>query len=84
MCTIRLITAGTGHVFWAADDLETGMMRTMDRLTPGWVAMTHQQEFGPARCSPALKGWGWQLFLVSAKMLAESSARTAQVYLPSE
>lgn len=84
MCTIRLITAGTGHVFWAADDLETGMMRTMERLTPGWVAMTRQQEFGGARCSPALKDWGWEVFLVSAKLLAESSRRTAHVYLGSE
>ena len=81
MCTIRLITAGVGHVFWAADDLETGMMRTLDRLTPGWVAMTHQQEFGSALCSPELKDWGWQVFLVTANMLAEKSKRTAQVYL---
>jgi tRNA(Arg) A34 adenosine deaminase TadA len=81
MCTIRLITAGVGHVFWAADDLETGMMRTLDRLTPGWVAMTHQQEFGSALCSPELKNLGWQVFLVTAKLLAEKSKRTAQVYL---
>jgi len=81
MCTIRLITAGVGHVFWAADDVETGMMRTLDRLTPGWVAMTGQQEFGSARCSPELKEWGWQVFLVSARMLAEKSRRTAHVYL---
>jgi tRNA(Arg) A34 adenosine deaminase TadA len=81
MCTIRLITAGVGHVFWAADDVETGMMRTLDRLTPGWVAMTHEQEFGSALCSPELKDWGWQVFLVTANMLAEKSKRTAQVYL---
>ena len=81
MCTIRLITAGIGQVYWAADDIETGMMRTLDRLTPGWVDMTHEQEFASADCSPELKDLGLDLFIASAKLLAETSKRTAHVYL---
>ncbi|MDJ0924185.1 MAG: nucleoside deaminase [Acidimicrobiia bacterium] len=75
MCTIRLITAGVGKVFYASLDEESGMMATMDRLTPVWVEMAQRQEFGMARCSPELQYWAKQSWLISAEVTQQRTIR---------
>ena len=75
MCTIRLITAGVGKVFYASLDEESGMMATMDRLTPVWVEMAQRQEFGMADCSPDLQYWAKQSWLVSAEVTQQRTIR---------
>lgn len=75
MCTIRLITAGVGKVFYASLDEESGMMATMDRLTPVWVEMAQRQEFGMARCSAELQFWAKQSWLISAEVTQQRTIR---------
>ena len=66
MCTVRLITAGVGKVYWACLDPESGMMATMERMTPVWVELAKRQEFGPAACSATLSDLARQSWLISA------------------
>jgi tRNA(adenine34) deaminase len=75
MCTIRLITAGVGKVFYASLDEESGMMATMDRLTPVWVEMAQRQEFGVADCSSELQHLAKQSWLVSAEVTQQRTIR---------
>ena len=69
MCTVRLITAGVGKVYWATLDPESGMMATMERMTPVWAEMAKRQHFADAACSPALGEMARQVWLVSANRI---------------
>ncbi len=69
MCTVRLITAGVGKVYWATLDPESGMMATMERMTPVWAEMAKRQQFADAVCSPALGEMARQVWLVSANRI---------------
>ncbi len=71
MCTVRLITAGVGQVYWGALDPESGMMATMERMTPVWAEMAKRQEFGPAKCSPELSRMSKQVWLISANTVQD-------------
>jgi tRNA(adenine34) deaminase len=66
MCLTRLITAGVGHVYHAAPDIESGMVYKLHELTPVWVELAKRQEFAEARTSPALKEIAHQIFLYTA------------------
>jgi tRNA(adenine34) deaminase len=66
MCLTRLITAGVGHVYHAAPDIESGMVYKLNDLTPVWVELARRQEFAPARCSPELQELAQQVFLYTA------------------
>ncbi len=71
MCLTRLITAGVGHVYHAAPDLDSGMVCRLEHLTPVWVELAKRQEFAPARTSPALQEMASQVFLVTANRNTE-------------
>lgn len=71
MCTVRLITAGVGKVYWGAYDPESGMMATMERMTPVWAEMAKRQEFGVAQCSPEMQFLSRQVWLVSANTVQD-------------
>jgi tRNA(adenine34) deaminase len=66
MCLTRLITAGVGHVFHAAPDVESGMVYKLHDLTPVWVELAKRQEFAAARTAPELQDIGQQVFLFTA------------------
>lgn len=69
MCTVRLITAGVGQVYWATPDPESGMMATMERMTPVWAEMAKRQQFADALCSPVLGEMARQVWLASANRI---------------
>jgi tRNA(adenine34) deaminase len=71
MCLTRLITAGVGHVFHAAPDIESGMVYKLHDLTPVWVELARRQEFAEADTSPELKAIARQIFLVTANRNTE-------------
>jgi tRNA(adenine34) deaminase len=75
MCLTRLITSGITNVYYAADDVESGMVSRLDALTPVWVALAADQNFEAAECSPQLKDLALKLFLVTAKANTERLAR---------
>jgi len=66
MCLTRLITAGVGHVYHAAPDLESGMVYKLQDLTPVWVELAKRQEFAEARTSHELREIACQVFLFTA------------------
>jgi tRNA(adenine34) deaminase len=72
MCLTRLITAGVGHVFHAAPDLESGMVYKLHELTPVWVELAQRQEFAEADTSPELRQIAHQIFLVTANRNTEA------------
>jgi tRNA(adenine34) deaminase len=67
MCVVRLITAGVGKVYHAAPDIESGMVRTLNQLTPVWVQLAERLEFAQADCSPLLQELALQAWLVTAE-----------------
>ena len=67
MCLTRLITSGHNRVYHAAEDTESGMVSRLGQLTPVWVELAKEQEFGPADCSPELAELALQVFLVTAE-----------------
>jgi len=72
MCLTRLITAGVGHVYHAAPDLESGMVYKLHELTPVWVELARRQEFAEADTSPELRQIAHQIFLVTANRNTEA------------
>jgi tRNA(adenine34) deaminase len=72
MCLTRLITAGVGHVYHAAPDIESGMVYKLKDLTPVWVELARRQEFAEADASPELKQIAHQIFLVTANRNTEA------------
>jgi tRNA(adenine34) deaminase len=72
MCLTRLITAGVGHVYHAAPDVESGMVYKLNDLTPVWVELARRQEFAEAEASPELKQIARQVFLVTANRNTEA------------
>jgi tRNA(adenine34) deaminase len=72
MCLTRLITAGVGHVYHAAPDIESGMVYKLRDLTPVWVELARRQEFAEANASPELKQIAHQIFLVTANRNTEA------------
>ncbi len=62
MCLIRLITAGLGHVYHAAPDVDNGMVHRIKDLGPAWVELAEMQVFEQARCSPALSEISLDIF----------------------
>jgi tRNA(adenine34) deaminase len=75
MCVVREITAGLGHVYHAAPDIESGMACTLERLTPVWVELAKRTEFAEAACSAELKELALQVWLVTANA---NQARVAE------
>jgi cytosine deaminase len=72
MCLTRLITAGVGHVYHAAPDIESGMVHKLHDLTPVWVELARRQEFAEADASSELKEIAHQIFLVTANQNTEA------------
>jgi len=66
MCLTRLITSGVNKVYYAADDIESGMVSRLKQLTPIWVGLAEEQEFSQAQCSPELRELALDVFLSTA------------------
>ncbi len=66
MCLTRLITSGVGSVYYAAPDVESGMVSRLEHLTPVWVDLARSQVFAAAKCSPALADLALEIFLWTA------------------
>ncbi len=62
MCLTRIINSGIKKVYYAAPDINGGMVRRFDGLPPFWKSMAEGMVLEPARCSPALSEIAARLF----------------------
>jgi len=78
MCFARLITAGVGQVYYAADDSEGGMVHLAGNLPSAWkgILAGSGATFEAASCSPGLKELAMDVFLTTVRQLDKSLAQT--------
>jgi tRNA(adenine34) deaminase len=65
MCFARLLTAGIGHIFYAARDIGAGMVSQIENLPPVWKSLAEGKELGLAKCSPDLQKFALEVFLAT-------------------
>lgn len=70
MCTARLIFSGVESVVYVADDTFGGMIGSLSKLPPAWLALTKgRQVFRTAECSDELRSLALDLCMANAKEL---------------
>jgi cytosine deaminase len=67
MCFARLISSGVRKVFYAAEDIEGGMVQKSEHMPPTWKELAQRQQFAKARCSPELGDMALRVFLTTAE-----------------
>jgi len=55
MCFARLMTSGVRTIYYAAKDIEGGMVHKLKDMPKVWIDIARRQEFALARCSSELR-----------------------------
>ena len=69
MCTVRLITSGVNEIAYVAEDLEGGMVRTIENLPSFWKMLARKTHFRRAQCSPDIVQFSEQIFQLNLEQL---------------